>query len=240
MLEKLEDVFRSQQRFLSDASHELRTPLTVARGRLELLQEARPEGREAVASVVEELDRIGRIVENLLLLARLDEGMPVSIERVEAELVLREALLRGLVTDSSEATVEAEPGLCVYADPERLLQVMTTLVRNAVEHAGEGARLRLAAHRRGSEVILVVSDTGRGIPPQDLPHVFERFYRGSMERHRTPTGAGLGLAIAASLVEAMNGTIAVESKPGKGTTFTISLPRAQTLSAVAEAGSSAR
>ena len=240
MLAKLEDGFRSQQRFLSDASHELRTPITVARGRLELLQEATPAGRETVAPVVEELDRIGRIVENLLLLARLDEGMALSIERVEVELILREALLRGMVTGPSEATVDADPGLYVFADSERLLQVLTTLVRNAVQHAGEGARLSLVAHGRGTEVDLFVTDTGTGIPAEDLPHVFERFYRGSTARHHTPTGAGLGLAISASLVEAMNGSISVESKPGKGTTFTISLPRAEQVSTATSSSASER
>src|SRR5438093_469809 len=107
MLGKLEDAFRTQQRFLSEASHELRTPITVARGRLELLQEAGPEEREALSSVVEELDRMARIVDHLLLLARLDEGMPLTIEPVEAELVMREALLRGMAGQPREASVHA-------------------------------------------------------------------------------------------------------------------------------------
>ena len=225
MLAKLEDAFRSQQRFLADASHELRTPITVARGRLELLEAASADGRESLGPVVEELDRMGRMVENLLLLARLDEGMPLSVEPVEVDLVLREALLRGIATGSMPATVECDPDLYVLADPERLLQVLTTLVRNAVQHAGPGASLRLTARAQGSRVVILVADTGTGIPPEDLPHVFERFYRGSAARRHTPTGAGLGLAIAASLVDAMNGSIAVDSRPGEGTTFTVALSR---------------
>jgi signal transduction histidine kinase len=125
-----------------------------------------------------------------------------------------------------DVTVEVEPGLTALADPERLLEVLTNLVKNAVEHAGAGARIRLGATARGSRVILTVADTGRGIPPEDLPHVLERFYRGPVARHHTPTGTGLGLAISASLVEAMNGTISVVSTGDEGTTFTISLPRA--------------
>jgi signal transduction histidine kinase len=157
--------------------------------------------------------------------------MTLAIERVELELVLREALIRGMLLrphdPAREVTVDVDPGLTVLADPERLLEVLTNLVKNAVEHAGAGAKIRLAAAVHGSRVVLTVSDTGRGIPQEVLPHVFERFYRGPAERQRIPTGTGLGLAITASLIEAMRGTISVESLQGRGTTFTISLPRVE-------------
>src|SRR5439155_4531177 len=130
-------------RFLSEASHELRTPITVARGRLELLQESNPTDQETVSSVIEELDRMARVVDHLLLLARLDEGMDLSIEPVEVELVMREALLRGMAEQPREATVDVEPDLFVLADHERLLQLLTNLVRNAVQHAGPDAKLAL-------------------------------------------------------------------------------------------------
>jgi len=222
MLTKLEGSFRSQQRFLSEASHELRTPITVARGRLELLES---QDREDVHAIVDELDRMAGMVDHLLLLARLDEGLDLAIEPVEVELVMREALLRGMADEPREATVEADPDLFVLADHERLLQVLTNLVRNAVQHAGDDARIELTARANGREAVITVHDTGRGIAPEDLPHLFERFYRAASARRQNPTGAGLGLAIVSSLVENMGGRISVISPPDQGTTFTVTLLR---------------
>lgn len=226
MLARLEQSFQSQQRFVSDASHELRTPLAVAKGHLELLSHAleTPEGRRSLAVAGEELDRMHRIVEDLLLLARLDEGLPLSVRPVEVELELREALLRGMLLARRDATVNVEEGLYVLADPDRLLQILTNLVRNAVQHAGPEATLTLAGRRLGARVIIEVSDSGAGIPPEQLPRVFERFYRGGRARAGAPGGAGLGLAIAASLTRALGGDITVRSTPGWGSAFTISLP----------------
>ena len=225
MLAKLEYVFRAQRRFLADASHELRTPLTVARGQLEVLAQ-RVDGRQSLAVATEELDRMARIVDDLLLLARLDEGMQLRREPVEVELVLREVELRGLLLARRELRVRAEPGIYAIADPDRLLQVLTNLVTNAVRHTGESARIILAARSENGRVLVSVSDDGTGIPPTELPHVFERFYRGGKERASAPDGSGLGLAIARSLVNAMDGSIRVESAPGDGTMFEITLPAA--------------
>ena len=226
MLARLEEAFRSQRRFLSDASHELRTPLQVARGQLELLEQdlRGAEGRRSLALAEEELERMRRIVDDLLLLARLDEGMPLSREPVEVELVIREALLRGMLLAQRENEVDVEEGLYALADPDRLLQVLTNLVTNAVRHAGEDATISISARRRGDRVEVRVSDTGPGIPPEELPHVFERLYRGGRARTGSPGGAGLGLAIAASLTRAMGGEIGVDSVAGAGATFTVALP----------------
>jgi signal transduction histidine kinase len=228
MLARLEEAFRGQQRFLSDASHELRTPLTVARGRLELLQRELQdaENQRLAASTMEELDRMGRIVEDLLLLARLDEGIRLMAEPVEVELVVREALLRAMQLARRESTVDVAPGLFVVADPDRLLQVLSNLVANAVNHAGEDAMITLWARLRSSDVVISVADNGSGIPPDELPYIFDRLYRGSQARTGAPGGAGLGLAIAASLTRAMGGDIDVRSTPGKGTTFSVRLPHA--------------
>lgn len=227
MLGRLQDSFLGQRRFLSDASHELRTPMTVVRGQLELLAmdiESLP-GRRSMSIAIEELDRMGRIVEDLLLLARLDEGMPLARQTVEVELVVGEALLRGMLT-GAEVDVEVPPGLTVEADPDRLLQVLTNLVTNAVKHAS-GSPIMVSAGQLADSVRIDVSDRGPGIDPADLPHVFERLYRGAKSRSEAPQGAGqgagLGLAIAKSLVEAMGGRINVASRVGVGTTFTVIL-----------------
>jgi two-component system, OmpR family, sensor kinase len=228
MLARLEDAFASQRRFLSDASHELRTPLTVVRGQLELLEAGlhSAEARRSLALATEELERMRRIVDDLLLLARLDEGMPLVSEPVEVELVLREALLRGMLLARLESRVETEPGLYAMADPDRLLQVLTNLVTNAVRHAGAEATVTLRARRDDGRVAMEVADDGPGISPEELPHVFERLYRGSAARAEAPTGAGLGLSIVASLTRAMGGDVEVDSKRGQGTTFRIWLPAA--------------
>jgi two-component system OmpR family sensor kinase len=237
LLARVDEAFATQQRFVSDASHELRTPLTVARGQLELIgQLDDPDARRSVGLAVEELDRIRAIVEELLLLARLDEGLPLRREPVEVDLVLQEAAMRGLVLGGGTVEAEAAAGLHALADPDRLLQVVSNLVGNALRHGGPGVAVTLSAQAAGhDDVAIEVADTGPGIVPQDLPHVFDRFYRGSSARSLgdppdpgtgAPGGAGLGLAIVASLVEAMGGEVAVRSTPGAGTTFTVRLPRA--------------
>lgn len=234
MLERLDEAFRSQQRFVADASHELRTPLTVVRGQLELLRDrlAAEGDRSSVGVAMEEVDRMRRIVEELLLLARLDEGLPLERRPVEVELLMQEALVRGLAGERRRVSVEAEPGLLALADPERLLQVLTNLVANAVRHAGEDAAIALRARAEGDRVVLEIADTGRGIPPEEVPHVFARLFRGA--RSRGAPGAGLGLSIAASLTEAMDGRIRVSSREGAATVFTVELPAGAPASTPAE------
>ena len=230
LLGRIDEAIASQRRFISDASHELRTPLTVARGHLELVGRLDdPDADRSVRLALEELDRIRSIVEELLLLARLDEGLPLASEPVEVDLLLQEAAVRGMVLGSGDVCVgESEEGLSVRGDPDRLLQVISNLVGNALRHGGDGVMVTLAARRAGSGAVVIdVADTGPGIPEADLPNVFERFYRGSAARRGVPGGAGLGLAIVASLVEAMGGSVSVASKVGAGTTFSIRLADAQ-------------
>jgi len=227
LLVRIDEAIASQRRFISDASHELRTPLTVARGHLELVGRLDdPDADRSVRLALQELERIGTTVEELLLLARLDEGLPLAREAVEVELVLREAALRGMLLGQggNKIDVDAPEGLLVVADPDRLLQVVSNLTGNALRHGGDGVAVTLAARPAGAGVVIDVADTGPGIPAADLAHVFDRFYRGSAARRGAPGGAGLGLAIVASLVEAMGGTVSVESEVGRGTTFSIVLP----------------
>jgi signal transduction histidine kinase len=225
MLARLQQAFEGQRRFLADASHELRTPLTVVRGQLELLADQLDNRPNSLLQQSEqEVDRMARIVDDLLLLARLEEGMRLRSEPVELELVLREALLRAMLIAPRQYRVETEPSLYAHADSERLLQVLTNLVANAVKHTDENDAIVLTAGRENGNTRVRVSDTGHGIPPHELPHVFDRFYRGADHRAAAPEGSGLGLAIARSLVDSMHGTIEVDSTVGHGTTFTIRLP----------------
>jgi signal transduction histidine kinase len=224
LLGRIDEAIASQRRFISDASHELRTPLTVARGHLELVGRLDdPDADRSVRLALEELDRIRSIVEELLLLARLDEGLQMVEEPVEVDLLLREATVRGMVLGQGEITVDAPEGLTVLADSDRLLQVVGNLIGNALRHGGEGVTITLAARAEGRGVVIDVADDGPGIAPGDLPHVFDRFYRASAARRGVPGGAGLGLAIVASLVEAMGGSVSASSTVGVGTTFSIRL-----------------
>lgn len=227
MLARVQEVFRAQQRFVADAAHELRTPLTVARGHLDLLAQAvgTADERRSVAVATQELDRMARIVSDLLLLARLDEGLLLAAAPVDVELVAREAVLRSVAAAPHGTEVAVEPGLSVLADHDRLLRVLTNLLTNAAVHGGDAVRITLRAWRDGDHGAICVADTGPGILPEDLPHVFERFYRGAAARRGTE-GVGLGLAIAASLVKAMRGEITVRSVVGAGSEFTVRLPLA--------------
>lgn len=228
MLERLEQTFRSQQRFVADASHELRTPLALIRGHLELLQQEM-NGQKAGHSLriaTGELDRLGRIVNDLLLLARLDEGgFALRMRPIDLDLVVREAVLRALQPARRRVVIHLEPDLRARADPDRLLQVLTNLIANAATHGGEGVSITVTGRGEGDRVVISVSDTGPGISEEDLPHVFERFYRGARAKAGSG-GVGLGLAIATSLTAAMNGRITVESRPGSGATFHVILKRA--------------
>jgi two-component system OmpR family sensor kinase len=234
LLVRIDDAIVSQRRFISDASHELRTPLTVAKGHLELLADpGDADSRRSLRMAREELDRVGRIVEDLLLLARLDEGMPLERVPVEVELVLREAALRGMLLagngedcSAGDVVVDVPEGLYVLADSDRLLQVVSNLVTNALRYGGDGVVVTLLAENVGRRIRISVADTGPGIPPADLDRLFERFYRGGNARAAAPGGAGIGLPIVASLVRAMGGEVQARSTVGAGTEFTVTLPAA--------------
>ncbi len=229
MVGRLDEAFRTQRRFLADAAHELRTPLTVLRGQLEVIaDELEADQRASFTVATDELDRMARIIDDLLLLTRLDEGMELCREPVEIELVLREALLRAMLIAPRDVRVETQPNLYALADHDRVLQVLTNLLTNAVQYTDESGRILLASERRNGHVLVQVSDNGRGISADDLPHVFERLYRGRTAQATAPEGSGLGLAIVASITRALNGTIEVHSTHGSGTTFTITLPVAPT------------
>jgi two-component system, OmpR family, phosphate regulon sensor histidine kinase PhoR len=220
------------------ASHELRTPIASIQGHLDslLLPEGeRPppeEWQPYVEVAAGEARRMGRLVDELLMLARADANqLSVELRAVEVGPLLESvaSALGPLARRERQVTVFCQPspaGLWAVADPNRLTQVLQNLVRNGVTHTPQGGAVAVQAAEGGPDhVEVTVSDTGVGIPPEELPRVFERFYRSDASRTRDSGGFGLGLAIAKDLVEAMGGSIGVSSEVGLGTTFRVTLRR---------------
>ncbi|WP_026919059.1 sensor histidine kinase [Gordonia shandongensis] len=219
------------RRFVADASHELRTPLTSIKGFAELMAMGAADTDDAVARIGSEADRMSLLVEDLLMLARLDAQRPLS--RADVAVV-------PLVADAVEAARAAAPGRTieievgddvgdplVSGDPPRLTQVVRNLVGNALVHAGPAASVVVRVLATRDEVTVVVADDGPGMAADDAAHVFERFYRGDASRHRSSggSGSGLGLSIVAALVDAHGGRAGVDTAPGRGAAFWFVLPR---------------
>ncbi len=225
-LERLERLFRSQQRFLADVSHELRTPLTSVRGNLDLMRRFGEYDEESMLVIQDEMERMSRLLGDLLLLARADTGgLPLRREPVELDNVLFE-VYRQISRIEKPVTVEliAVDQAMILGDEDRLKQLLLNLVDNAIKYTQPGGGVRLSLAKDTGWAQLVVSDTGIGIPAEDLPHIFERFYRVDKARSRAQGGSGLGLAIAKWVVQAHGGVIKVDSIVGQGTTFTVTLP----------------
>ncbi len=225
-LERLERLFRSQQRFLADVSHELRTPLTSVRGNLDLMSRFGQYDEESMAVIQDEMQRMSRLLGDLLLLARADTGgLPLRREPVELDSVLFEVYRQISRIDKHVAVELTEVDqVVVLGDEDRLKQLMLNLVDNAIKYTQPGGHVGLSLAKDSGWAQLVVSDTGVGIPSDDLPHIFDRFYRVDKARSRAQGGSGLGLAIAKWIVQAHGGAIKVDSTVGVGTTFTITLP----------------
>jgi len=227
---RLESVFAQQARFTADAAHELRTPVTV------LLTHAQnglacecptAEHREAFEACQRAAQRMRRLIESLLRLSRLEAGQDRLLqERFDLAETVREGieLIRPLAVDRGlTLRVELVPTLCL-GDAGSIGQVVTNLLANAVQFNRPGGEIRVEVGSHACAARLVVSDTGPGIAPEDLPRVFERFHRGDRSRSRQSGGTGLGLAISKAIVEAHHGVIAVASTPGAGASFTVRLP----------------
>ncbi|HEX8035387.1 MAG TPA: ATP-binding protein, partial [Ktedonobacterales bacterium] len=236
MVAQLEAAFARQKRFVADVSHELRTPLTALGGGLEMLMLGADRGdpeasRRLTRGMYHEVERMRRLVEDLLTLTRLDEGRarlrlgPVAVDALVAEVAEQ---AERLAPHRSVHTEVAENLPAIRADADYLRQVVLNLLDNAFKYTPEPGTATLVALRGdATHVILEVRDTGIGIPPDALPHVFERFYRADPARARTPQragGAGLGLSIAKGLVEAQGGQIEIASKLNVGTTVTLRFP----------------
>lgn len=228
VLGRLEKLFTSQRRFLADVSHELRTPLTVIKGNVGLMRKMKSLDEESLSGIEAEVDRLTRLVGDLLFLAQAESGrMPLDQSPVELDTVLLEVFqqARTLAGERLTVTINEIDQLRVTGDRDRLKQVLLNIAGNAVQYTPPGGRVILSMRRVDSQAQIVISDTGPGIPAVDLPHIFERFYRSEKSRKRSAQGGfGLGLSIAFWIVRAHGGTIEVTSTEGKGSAFTVWLP----------------
>jgi signal transduction histidine kinase len=224
-LERLESLFTSQQRFLADVSHELRTPLTVIKGNVDLMRRIKEADEESLTSIDQEAGRLTRLVGGLLMLAQAESGkLALSFKPVELDLLVTEVFteMRILAGNKVHVYLNDIDQVIVNGDRDRLKQVLLNLVANAIQYTPLGGDVFMSLAKIGEQARIVVRDTGPGIPAEDLPHIFDRFYRAEKSRTRSKTsGFGLGLSIAHWIVEHHGGQIKVESKEGKGTTFAI-------------------
>jgi signal transduction histidine kinase len=225
---QLEQTLESQRRFVADASHELRTPLTTVRGNIELLRRDPPidakERADVLTDTKDEVDRLIRLVHQLLVLARVDAGQSLRREPLPIRPLLEDVCRQSrLLAPQRTILYEPPPDVLVLGDRDALKQVFLILLDNALVHTSPGATVGMTAVTAEGHVAISVRDTGAGIAPDVLPHIFERFYRGQVSR--SGRGTGLGLSIAKELVEAQEGTIRVESQIGQGSVFTVTLPQ---------------
>jgi heavy metal sensor kinase len=233
LLDHLESAHITQQQFLADASHELRTPLTVLRGEIEVAlrrDRSAAEYREVLESSREEIERLSRLTENLLALARSDAGEGLA-SREPVELVaLCEKVSQSLAARATAAqvslVVQSVDPVWVRGDPLALERVCWNLADNALRYSPAGESVTIRVTRDGETALLSVEDVGLGISEEHLPHVYDRFFRVDKARAREQGGAGLGLAIVKALVTGHGGEVSVSSAVGKGTTFTVRLPSA--------------
>lgn len=219
-----------RRQMTADIAHELRTPLTVILGHTEALSEGQlPPDLETFDIIFDETKRLNRLVEDLRTLSLSDAGeLHLNLQKISPD----ELLERGISARKSEAQAkditlhsESSPGLPeVNVDLDRMAQVLVNLLDNALRYTPSGGTISLSASQIPVGVQIMVKDSGPGIPPEDLSHVFERFYRADKSRQREQGGTGLGLAITRSLVESQGGRIRVESLPGEGAAFIIELP----------------
>ncbi len=227
MLDRLDDAFASQRRFVDDAGHELRTPITIIRGNLELMGDDPEERVATIALVTDELDRMSRIVDDLLDLAKAEQPDFVQLGPMDLGEFTNDLVVKSAALDDREWLVEGIDHVVVEADRHRLNQAMMNLIRNAIEHSPAGSTVHIGSRLdwRGN-VRLWVRDEGDGIAEEDKIRLFERFARIDSGRRKTE-GAGLGLAIVAAIAEAHDGSVTLETPDGGGNIFTISFPSHQ-------------
>ena len=230
MLDRIEASDRRLRRFVADASHELRTPLAAVSAYAELFHrgaDKRPDDlARAMTGISRESDRMKELVEDLLLLARLDEGQPLERAPVELGELAAEAVETARALDPSRPLdLQAEPAV-VLGDRASLRRVLDNLLGNVRSHTPPGTPAHVRVSSMNGSAVLEVSDEGPGLPPEELGRVFHRFYRADSSRSRESGGVGLGLSIVAAIAEAHAGTVSVAAAPGGGAIFRVELPLA--------------
>lgn len=237
MLGQIETAFRARQqsedrlrRFVADASHELRTPIATIRGYAELFRRgasARPDDlADAMRRIESEAARMGGLVDELLLLARLDQGRPLEREPVELTGLVAEAIADARAVEPSRPVhLDHDGEILVVGDPARLRQVLDNLMSNVGQHTRPSAAATVRIGTDGDDAVVEVTDSGPGLSAEQCERVFERFFRVDDSRRRQSSGSGLGLSIVAAVVEAHGGTVAACPAAGGGTTFRICIPR---------------
>jgi signal transduction histidine kinase len=223
MLDRLEAAFAGQRQFTADASHELRTPITIIRGQLEVLGDDPEEREEAMGIVFDELDRMGRLVDDLLVLARAKQPDFLHVEAVNISSLTDDLHSKARSLGPRTWKLESKASGIVEADRQRLTQAVIQLAQNAVQHTPEGAEIAVGSALNDGRLQLWVRDSGPGIALEDQERIFDRFTRGS-DRRRNSDGVGLGLSIVRAIAEAHNGFVHVISRRGTGATFTMEIP----------------
>jgi signal transduction histidine kinase len=224
MVDRLETAFVTQRRFIDDAGHELRTPITIIRGHLELEGDDPSERAEVKRLVMGELDRMSRMVEDLLLLAKAGhpdflDAHPIDVGDFTEEIAVKASAL----SSERQWTLEDSAAVVMVADRQRLTQAMMNLAQNAVEHSEAGSAISIGSHAAGEIVRFWVRDEGVGIAARDRERIFERFARGPGGPRRSD-GAGLGLSIVKAIAEGHGGQVELVSAPGRGSIFSLALP----------------
>ncbi len=226
-LERLERLFQTQQRLLADVSHELRTPLTTIRGNIDLMRRMGTGDPESMGIIQEEVDRMTRLVGDLLLLARAGAGgLPLAKAEVELDSLIFEVYRQAEIIGKGRVTVTltAVDPVRVMGDTDRLKQLLLNLITNAIKYTPAGGSVSLSLSHTDDWAVVEVADTGIGIPPEDIPFIFDRFYRVDKARSRGLGGTGLGLSIVKWIATAHGGDVTVSSIVGEGTTFILSIP----------------
>ncbi|VEP12003.1 Histidine kinase [Hyella patelloides LEGE 07179] len=223
MMERLEKAFQTQKSFVRNASHELKTPITIIQGHLDLMGEDPEEQHETQAIINEQLDRMTRLVEDLLILTRVEQPEFLQPELIEIEVFTQKLFQKAKVFTEANLQLEKVGQGKLYIDPKRLTQAIMNLIENAVQHTPLGGKISIGSVCNESDVRFWVRDTGMGIAHSDRKQIFNPFARAA-HSYRRSNGFGLGLSIAQAIVSACGGSIILDSLPGKGSTFTLIFP----------------
>ena len=224
MLDRLEVAFANQKDFLTDVSHELRTPITVIRGNLETLGDSPEEREEAIAVIQDELARMSRYVDDLLLLTKAPRPDFLRLGPVDIDLFTHELFAKARSLGDRDWRLDGTDVGIIIADQHRLTQALMNLADNAVRHTRENDAIWVGSSLIGSQARLWVRDEGPGVDPSDRERIFERFGRAEAVDQRSADGAGLGLSIVKAIAEAHGGRVELDSRPGMGSTFSVVIP----------------